>query len=101
MARNGDVVEDTSPPGLTSGTHTRRGRIGLLLLLITAAGAFAFRLPSLDARPMHGDEANQAVKAGILLDKGKYTYDPVEHHGPTLYYLSLPVAWISGATDFA
>ncbi len=101
MARNGDVVKDTSPPGSTSGTHTRRGRIGLVLLLITAAGAFAFRLPSLDARPMHGDEANQAVKAGILLDTGEYAYDPVEHHGPTLYYLALPVAWVSGATDFA
>ncbi|GMV94598.1 MAG: hypothetical protein AMXMBFR82_43760 [Candidatus Hydrogenedentota bacterium] len=72
-----------------------------MLLLITAAGAFAFRLPSLDARPMHGDEANQAVKAGILLDTGEYAYDPVEHHGPTLYYLALPVAWVSGATGFA
>lgn len=101
MTRNGDVVEDTSPPGSTSGITTRTGRLGLVLILIAAAGAFAFRLPSLDARPMHGDEANQAVKAGILLDTGEYAYDPVEHHGPTLYYLALPVAWVSGATNFA
>lgn len=68
---------------------------------MAAAGAFAFRLPLLDARPMHGDEANQAVKAGILLDTGEYAYDPVEHHGPTLYYFALPIAWISGADTFA
>jgi len=71
------------------------------VILIAAAGALAFRLPLLDERPMHGDEANQAVKAGILLDTGEYAYDPVEHHGPTLYYLTLPVAWLTGAEDFA
>ncbi|MCC6694322.1 MAG: TIGR03663 family protein [Candidatus Hydrogenedentes bacterium] len=82
------------------GEKPRAGRIGLVLILIVAAGALAFRLPRLVDRPMHGDEANQAVKAGTLLDTGVYTYDPVEHHGPTLYYLTLPVAWLSGQHDF-
>jgi len=62
--------------------------------------AAAYRLPELSGRPMHGDEANQAVKAGILFDKGVYTYDPHEHHGPTLYYLTLPSLWLSGAKHF-
>ncbi len=62
--------------------------------------AAAYRLPELSKRPMHGDEANQAVKAGILFDKGVYTYDPHEHHGPTLYYLTLPSLWLSGVSAF-
>ena len=43
------------------------------------------------------DEANQAVKAGALLETGVYRYDPDEHHGPTLYWLTLPALWLSGA----
>ncbi|MBI5094345.1 MAG: TIGR03663 family protein [Candidatus Hydrogenedentes bacterium] len=70
-------------------------------IVAVAAGALALRLPRLELRPLHNDEANQAVKAGKLLDKGYYRYDPREHHGPTLYYLTLPVAWISGAHRFS
>lgn len=47
---------------------------------------------------MHGDEANQAMKTGVLLEEGTYVYDPHEHHGPTLYYFSLPILWLNGAT---
>ncbi|MCK7496472.1 MAG: hypothetical protein MZW92_40380 [Comamonadaceae bacterium] len=43
-----------------------------------------------DLRPMHHDEANQAVKFGELLETGDYRYDRHDHHGPTLYYLTLP-----------
>ena len=39
---------------------------------------------------MHHDEANQAVKFGALLERGEYRYDAHDHHGPTLYYLTLP-----------
>lgn len=57
--------------------------LALLGALVCAA---ALRLPDLAARPMHFDEANQAYRAGILLDTGVYRYDPLEHHGPVLYY---------------
>lgn len=67
--------------------------------LIFFAACF-FRFSDLEKRPFHGDEANQAVKAGILLDDGTYAYDPHEHHGPTLYYLTLPVFWITGTQHF-
>jgi len=70
------------------------------LFLLTAA-ALAIRLPRLAQRPMHGDEANQAVKAGILLETGQYRYDPVEHHGPSLYWLTLPSFWLHGRDTFA
>jgi uncharacterized protein (TIGR03663 family) len=70
-------------------------------LLAAAAGAAALRLPRLDVRPMHGDEANQAVKAGMLLETGVYRYDPREHHGPTLYFLTLPALALAKAKTFA
>lgn len=74
----------------------------LAALLLVLALAAAFRLPALGtARPMHGDEANQAVRAGILLETGRYEYDPHEHHGPTLYYGVLPVLWLCGVHRLA
>ena len=68
---------------------------------VILAITLAFRLPALDLRPMHGDEANQAVKTGDLLEEGVYQYDPEEHHGPTLYYATLPVLWLMGAETLA
>ena len=70
-------------------------------LLILTAAALAIRLPRLNQRPMHGDEANQAVKAGVLLEAGQYQYDPYEHHGPSLYWLTLPSLWLHGRETFA
>src|SRR5208282_4844451 len=70
-------------------------------MLATLALAAAFRLPQLAQRPMHADEANQAVKAGRLYATGKYEYDTTDHHGPSLYWLTLPSLWISGAKDLA
>jgi uncharacterized protein (TIGR03663 family) len=70
-----------------------------LILIVTAA--FWLRTTELDRRPMHADEANQAVKLGELLDTGHYTYDPRDHHGPTLYYLAVPFAWARGESSLA
>ncbi|HIA48220.1 MAG TPA: TIGR03663 family protein [Candidatus Hydrogenedentes bacterium] len=72
----------------------------IALIVILTMGAFFIRLPGLETRPMHGDEANQAYKTGILLEQGKYVYDPRDHHGPTLYYLTLIPAFLSGADSF-
>lgn len=69
---------------------------GLILLF-----ALFVRLHRLDHRVMHGDEANQAVKTGVLLETGEYRFDPQDHHGPTLYYLTLPFAWLKGETTLA
>ena len=72
----------------------------LPLALLTLA-AFLLRIRDLPVRPMHADEANQAVKAGILLETGRYAFDPHEHHGPVLYYAVLPVAWCRGQRTLA
>lgn len=78
---------------------------GLLLCLAIAA---ALRLPRLNLRPFHGDEAVHAYKLNdlwaTLRDDGSfagYKYDPHEFHGPTLNVLTLPVAWLRGVHDYA
>jgi uncharacterized protein (TIGR03663 family) len=71
------------------------------LFLLAVVGALLFRFVRLDIRPMHHDEANQAVKFGDLLERGEYRFDPQEHHGPSLYYLTLPAARLAGADTLA
>lgn len=70
-------------------------------LVAVTAGAMALRLPRLGQRPMHGDEANQALRAGIVQETGAYHYDRADHHGPSLCWLTLPSLWLGGASDFA
>jgi len=67
------------------------------LLIVAVAVAAAFRLPSLENRTMHCDEAVHAAKLQGLLEQGEYAYDPHEYHGPSLNYATLPVAWMSSA----
>jgi uncharacterized protein (TIGR03663 family) len=78
------------------------GRAGAAIVVaIALAAGLSLRLARLDARPMHHDEANQAIKFGALLERGDYVYDAFDHHGPTLYYLTLPVAWLRGQATLA
>jgi uncharacterized protein (TIGR03663 family) len=74
-------------------------RVVLGLFLITLC-ALALRAPELDRRPMHNDEAVNAIKLQGLWEKGIYHYDPDEYHGPLLYYATLPALWLSGAKGF-
>jgi uncharacterized protein (TIGR03663 family) len=69
-------------------------------LVLAAVLALALRLPLLDQRPMHNDEAVNAIKFGELWERGAYKYDPNEHHGPTLIYATYIAAWLTGAPDF-
>jgi uncharacterized protein (TIGR03663 family) len=71
------------------------------VIAIALVAGLALRLVRLDQRPMHNDEANQAIKFGELLERGEYAYDAFDHHGPTLYYLTLPVAWLRGQATLA
>ncbi len=63
--------------------------------------AFALRTTQLDNRPMHTDESVHASKFQGLWELGTYQYDRNEYHGPSLYYATLPVAWMSHAKSFA
>jgi len=59
-------------------------------LIAVFAAALTLRIPELDQKPMHGDEANQTVRAGLLMDSGVYHYDPADHHGPVMYFVAMP-----------
>lgn len=72
-------------------------RLSAFVVLLALAGALALRLPRLATRPLHNDEAVNAVKVSELWQQGRYVYDPDEYHGPTLHYASLPFLWASGA----
>jgi uncharacterized protein (TIGR03663 family) len=74
---------------------------GCVLILAATVVALALRLPRLKQRPMHGDEAVHAIKFEDLLERGVYAYDPNEYHGPTLNYLTLIPAWLTGARTLA
>jgi len=69
----------------------------LLLAIGLAAG---LRSAGLAGRPMHTDEAVHAVKFGDLLEGRGYAYDPHEYHGPTLNYITLVPAFLSGQRQF-
>src|SRR5689334_15134136 len=75
-------------------------RLGLGLLL-AAVAALALRVPQLDLRPMHNDEAVNALKIQDLWQHGHYAYDPNEYHGPSLHYATLPFIWLGPARDFS
>ena len=70
-------------------------------LLLAASLGLALRCVELPCRPMHNDEAVNAIKLRALMERGTYRYDPNEHHGPTLYYATLAWMKLTGAADFS
>jgi uncharacterized protein (TIGR03663 family) len=71
-----------------------------VLIAAIALGALAVRVPQLDRRPMHTDEAVHAQKFADLLEAGEYEYNPHEYHGPTLNYFTLVPAWLQRAGTY-
>jgi len=65
--------------------------------LLLAAG---LRIPRLAERPMHADEAVLADKLGTLVETGVWRYDPRDHHGPVLPYLSAVAVRLAGAHSY-
>ena len=76
-------------------TVLNRGAFWLAILLVAGA-TLGLRIARLSERPLHNDEANQGFRFSMLLEAGTYRYDPHDHHGPTLYYATLPIAWLRG-----
>lgn len=55
-------------------------------------------------RPLHHDEGVNGWFLEHLLRHGEYRYDPTNYHGPTLYFLEIPVvaaAWLAGGAGGA
>ena len=66
----------------------------LLSLGILIVGAF-LRLYNLSLVPLHHDEGVNGNFLVTLVREGKYYYNPENYHGPTLYYFSAIIPWIS------
>ena len=72
-----------------------------MAFFIVALVGLAIRLPQLDARPMHTDEAVNAYIVGQLLSRAPFIYDPQDRHGPALAALALPIVRMQGAKSFS
>jgi len=72
-----------------------------VFVLIAVVLALSLRVPKLQMRPMHTDEAVHAMKFGQLLEQNSYTYNPQEYHGPTLNFLTLIPAWLSSQHEIS
>ncbi|MBK5255966.1 MAG: TIGR03663 family protein [Vicinamibacteria bacterium] len=70
---------------------------GLAILAL----AIVFRFQDLSLRPFHHDEGVNGFFLTRLLREGAFKYDPSNYHGPTLYYLTLPVVALFGLSDEA
>ena len=66
-------------------------------MLAIIAGT-AWRAAHLDNRPLHADEAVQAWQTWNLLSGEGYQYDPLDRHGPTLYYGAAAMHRLRGGT---
>ena len=92
-----DSADRPSAAGRSASGHLRPWIFAAIVVL-----AAALRLPALDLRPMHTDEAVHAAKfARLLQERGLYEYDPDEYHGPTLNYLTLIPARLRGTHRYA
>jgi len=70
----------------------RAWRLSALGILIV--GAF-LRLYNLSLVPLHHDEGVNGNFLVTLVREGKYTYNPENYHGPTLYFFSAIIPWIA------
>ncbi len=67
-------------------------RIGAIVVFLIAA---VLRLYDLNLVPLHHDEGVNGNFLVRLVREGFYQYDPENYHGPTLYYFSAVIPWIT------
>lgn len=70
-------------------------RFRILFIFVIIIAGF-FRFSRLSDRPMHGDEAINAVKLAEVVEAGRFDYNPNQHHGPIFYYTSALFAAVHG-----
>lgn len=70
----------------------RTWRLSALAILVV--GAF-LRLYDLALVPLHHDEGVNGNFLVSLVNQGTYVYNPENYHGPTLYYFSAIIPWLT------
>ncbi len=78
----------------------RLTRADVVALAVLAVALF-LRCQDLSLRPFHHDEGVNGFFESRLLREGVFKYDPSNYHGPTLYYLTLPLVAVLGLSDAA
>src|SRR5678815_5283669 len=92
-APKGKTTEPTiSEPAASREMSERAWRIAGVCILLVAAG---LRFYNLNLVPLHHDEGVNGNFLVRLVREGFYTYDPENYHGPTLYYFSAVIPWIT------
>jgi len=91
--------EDSAPvaefkPNATTFLDNNRNWV-ICSIVVLAIAAF-FRLYLINLNPLHHDEGVNGFFLTTLFREGKYTYDPANYHGPTLYYFALAAAQSAG-----
>jgi uncharacterized protein (TIGR03663 family) len=72
-----------------------------LLLALAVAVGLGVRLYGLTLRPMHADEAEQALMTARLIEGESYAFDPHHFHGPMLSIVTIPFAEARGQRTYA
>lgn len=75
--------------------------VNRLLTWVPLLPATLLRVARFTERPFHHDEGVNGWFFLRLWAEGHYRYDPANYHGPTLYFLSLPAAWLAGGPSDA
>jgi uncharacterized protein (TIGR03663 family) len=95
------VLNDRNQPARLDSSSFQQKWVRWAVFLFLALLGLVLRLPQLDARPMHTDEAVNAYIVGQLLAGKTFTYDPQDRHGPLLAALALPLVKMQGARAFS
>jgi uncharacterized protein (TIGR03663 family) len=73
---------------------------GAATVIILAAAA-ALRFYALGVKPLHHDEGVNGFFLSNLISGLGYRYDPQNYHGPSLYFMTAPVAKLAGLKTYA
>src|SRR6185295_13950825 len=90
-ARSQGAKTEVAAPGVQD-LPEQAWRIGAILIFLIGA---VLRFYNLNLVPLHHDEGVNGNFLVRLVREGFYTYDPENYHGPTLYYFSAVIPWIT------
>lgn len=89
------VRREDLPPTRPESAVEVSERVWLVASACVLLAAAALRLVALGLKPMHHDEGVNGFFLMNLMRQGVYHYDPGNYHGPTLYFLTLPLAYVA------
>src|SRR6185295_18442709 len=90
-ARSQGAKTEVAAPGVQD-LPEQAWRIGAILIFLIGA---VLRFYNLNLVPLHHDEGVNGNFLVRLVREGMYRYDPENYHGPTLYYFSAVIPWIT------